>query len=192
MTETRPMRADARRNREKLLLAATEGFAAEGEDMALEAIAARAGVGIGTLYRHFPTRDALIEAAYRHEVELLCAAAPTLLAESPPDRALHEWMARFAHYVATKRGMGGALTAAVAASGSPVFAETRERITAAIALLLAAGAEQGVLRPDVAAEDVFVAMGAVWRLPTDPGWQDQVRRVLDLLVDGLRHGAARA
>lgn len=191
MAEARPMRADARRNRERLLVAATEAFAVEGEDMPLEAIAARAGVGIGTLYRHFPHRDALVEAAYRHEVEQLCAAAPTLLAERSPDRALHEWMERFAHYVATKRGMGGALTAAVAASGSPVFAETRQRITDAIALLLAAGVEQGLLRSDVAAGDVFVAMGAVWHLPMASGWQDQVRRTLGLLVDGLRYGAAR-
>ena len=189
MTQARPLRADARRNREKLLAAATEAFAEEGEDMALEAIAARAGVGIGTLYRHFPHRDALVEAAYRHEVEGLCAAAPTLLAERAPDAALHEWMARFAHYVATKRGMGDALTAAVAASGSPLFAQTRARITDAIGTLLAAGAEQGVLRGDVAADDVFVAMGAVWHLPMTPGWQDQVRRLLALLVDGLRHGA---
>ena len=189
MTQARPLRADARRNREKLLAAATEAFAEEGEDMALEAIAARAGVGIGTLYRHFPHRDALVEAAYRHEVEGLCAAAPTLLAERAPDAALHEWMARFARYVATKRGMGDALTAAVAASGSPLFAETRTRITDAIGTLLAAGAEQGVLRGDVAADDVFVAMGAVWHLPRTPGWQDQVRRLLALLVDGLRHGA---
>src|SRR5438067_3764748 len=113
MTVTdRPMRADAQRNREKLLAAATEAFAAEGEDVALEAVAARAGVGIGTLYRHFPNRDALVVAAYRHEVGALCAAAADLLAERPADAALRAWAGRFADYIATKRAMGNALRAA--------------------------------------------------------------------------------
>ena len=89
MTVTdRPLRADAQRNREKLLAAATEAFAAEGEDVALESVAARAGLGIGTLYRHFPNRDALVVAAYRHEVDALCAAAADLLAVQPADEAL--------------------------------------------------------------------------------------------------------
>src|ERR687886_726120 len=91
----RPLRADAQRNREKLLAAATEAFAEHGEDVALETVAARAGVGIGTLYRHFPNRDALVVAAYRHEVEQLCAAAQDLLAELPPDQALRAWAERF-------------------------------------------------------------------------------------------------
>lgn len=89
-----------------LLVAATDAFAEDGAGVALDAIAARAGVGIGTLYRHFPNREALIVAAYRHEVEQLCSSAPTLLADLPPDQALHGWMERFAQYVATKRGMG--------------------------------------------------------------------------------------
>ena len=140
MTVTdRPLRADAQRNREKLLAAATEAFAAEGEDVALENVAARAGVGIGTLYRHFPNRDALVVAAYQHEVDALCAAAADLLAAGQPaDEALRAWTERFADYIATKRRMGNALRSA-AASDSPLFAQTREQILGALGLLLDAG-----------------------------------------------------
>src|SRR5437763_6489898 len=108
----RPLRADAQRNRAKLLAAATEAFAEEGEGVALESVAARAGVGIGTLYRHFPSRDALIVAAYRHEVSSLCAAAEELLRSLPADEALSSWLERFADYIATKRSMGDALRTA--------------------------------------------------------------------------------
>ena len=101
----RPLRADAQRNRDRLLAAATQAFAAEGEDVALESIAARAGVGIGTLYRHFPNRDALVVAAYQQEVDALCAAAAELLAAQPADEALRAWTERFADYVGTKRRM---------------------------------------------------------------------------------------
>jgi len=110
----RPLRADAQRNRDKLLAVATEAFAEEGEDVALETIAARAGVGIGTFYRHFPSRDALVAAAYRHEVNELCATAAGLLRTQPADEAMRAWAARFADYIATKRGMGNALRAAAA------------------------------------------------------------------------------
>src|SRR3712207_9212105 len=95
----RSLRADAQRNRDKLLTAATEAFAEHGEDVALETIAARAGVGIGTFYRHFPNRDALVVAAYEHEVDALCAAAADLLKTLPPDEALRAWMSRFADYI---------------------------------------------------------------------------------------------
>src|SRR5207245_8803938 len=110
----RPLRADAQRNRDRLLAAATEAFAEQGEDIALETVAARAGVGIGTLYRHFPNRDALVVAAYRHEVDALCAAAKDLVAAQPADEALRAWTERFADYIATKRRMGNALRSAAA------------------------------------------------------------------------------
>jgi AcrR family transcriptional regulator len=187
VTIARPLRADAKRNRDRLLIAATNAFAEDGQDVALEEIAARAGVGIGTLYRHFPHRNALVESAYRHEVAQLCSSAPTLLGSLPPDQALHAWMERFAQYVATKRGMGEALRSAVA-SDSPLFAHTRDEIVGALRLLMQAGATEGSLRADVDPEDVMRAMGAVWQLPIGPGWKDQVRRLLDLLVDGLRYG----
>jgi AcrR family transcriptional regulator len=174
-------RADAVRNREKLLDAALDTFAEAGTNASLEAIAKRAGVGIGTLYRHFPTRDALVEAAYRSEVDHLCAAADELLAEHPPDAALAEWTERWIGYTATKRGMADALNAVVA-GGSAVRAETRTQIVAAIERMLQAGIAAGTLRADLTADDVMRALGAVWQV-TDP---EQARRLLRLLMDGLR------
>ena len=189
--KARPLRADAQRNREKLLAAATQAFAEHGEDVALEAVAARAGVGIGTLYRHFPNRDALVVAAYRHEVAQLCAAAPELLAEQPPDEALRAWAERFTDYIATKRAMGSALRSA-AGSDAPLFAETRELILGALRLLLDAGARAGTLRADVAPGDVLRVLNGIWFLPDGPEWRETVGRMLDLVIDGLRYGASRS
>src|SRR5690242_5838471 len=107
--QTRALRADAQRNRDKVLAAATAAFASDGENVPLETIAARAGVGIGTLYRHFPNREALIVAAYRSEVDALCSAAASLAASLPADEAVRAWAERFADYIATKRAMGNAL-----------------------------------------------------------------------------------
>ena len=186
---TRPLRADAQRNRDKLLAAATEAFAEQGEEVALEAIAARAGVGIGTLYRHFPNRDALVAAAYRHEVDELAATAADLLRTQPADDALGAWAERFADYIATKRAMGNALRAA-GASDSPLFAETREQILGALRLLLQAGAEDGTLRSDVDPADVMRVMNGIWYLPDGPGWREHVGKMLDLIIDGLRYGVS--
>jgi AcrR family transcriptional regulator len=185
----RPLRADAQRNRDKLLSTAAAAFAELGEDVALETVAERAGVGIGTLYRHFPNRDALVVAAYRHEVDALCAAAMELLADRPADEALRAWTERFADYVATKRAMGNALRSA-AASDSPLFAETREHILGALGLLLKAGAAAGTLRPDADAKDVICVMNGIWYLPAGPAWRESVGRMLGLVIDGLRYGAA--
>src|SRR5437879_13007556 len=111
----RPLRADAQRNRERLLAAAMQAFAEEGEEVALENVAARAGVGIGTLYRHFPNRDALVVAAYQHEVDALCAAAADLLAARPPAaEALRAWTERFAGYLAAQRRRAAARRSAAA------------------------------------------------------------------------------
>ena len=183
----RPLRADALRNRAKLLSAATEAFAEHGEDAALESVAARAGVGIGTLYRHFPNRDALIVAAYQQEVDTLCAAAAELLAAHPADEALRAWTERFADSVATKRRMGNALRSAVA-SDSPLFAQTRDRIMAALRLLLDAGAASGTLRGDVDPRDVMRVINGIWYLPEGPEWRQDVGRMLELVIDGLRYG----
>ncbi len=184
----RPLRADAQRNRDKLLAAATAAFAAQGEDVPLETIAERAGVGIGTLYRHFPNRDALVVAAYHHEVDALCAAAAELLATQPADAALRAWAERFADYIATKRGMGNALRSA-AAIESPLFAQTRGRILGALRLLLDAGAAAGTLRADVEPTDVMRVINGIWYLPSGPQWRADVGRMLDLVIDGLRYGA---
>jgi AcrR family transcriptional regulator len=183
----RALRADAQRNRDKLLAAATAAFAEEGEDVALETVAARAGVGIGTLYRHFPNRDALVVAAYQHEVDALCAAAAELLEPQPADAALRAWAERFADYVATKRAMGDALRSA-AASDSPLFADTRARILGALRQLLTAGAVDGTLRSDVDPADVIRVINGIWYVPDGPDWRDTVGRMLDLVIDGLRYG----
>ena len=187
MTKTPPkLRADAARNRDKLLSAAVELFAEQGPEVSLEAVAKRAGVGIGTLYRHFPTRDALLEAAYRNEVTHLSEAADDLLARHPADEALALWMDRFVDYASTKRGIGPALKAMV--SSSELFADARRMNLAAVERLLAAGAEAGTIRSDVSAEDVLHAMGAIWALGGD-GWDEHARRLLRLIMDGLRYGA---
>jgi AcrR family transcriptional regulator len=180
---TSNLRADAARNRQKLIEAAGDAFADSGTDVSLEAVAKRAGVGIGTLYRHFPTRDALVEAVYRNEVAQLSAAASELLAEHPADRALAEWMKRFAAYMAAKRGMADALQSVVA-SNSELFAETRSQMVAAVEQLLEAGIEAGKVRPDANADDVLRAMSAVKMIDD----HEQAARVLALLVDGLRYG----
>src|SRR4051812_15643531 len=184
MTRPEPTtkRADARRNREKLLAAAGELFASKGTDVSLDAVAKHAGLGIGTLYRHFPTRDALVEAAYRAEVSHLCEAAEALLQTNPPDVALERWMERFSAYAAAKKGMKGALNQ-VAAGGSEVFAETRVQIISALEQRLAGGVAGGALRADVPADDVGRAMGPVWM--TDD--REQIRPLQRLLMDGLRH-----
>jgi AcrR family transcriptional regulator len=189
MTDTtaRPMRADARRNREALLQAAAALFAEEGTDVSLEAVAARAGVGIGTLYRNFPNRDSLVEAAYRTEVAHLCDAASELLESNPPDVALAEWMDRFVTYAAAKRGMAGALKAVNAKTD--LYSQTRTQITGAIGGLLEAGVEAGSLRSDVEPEDVLRAMGCIWNLGDGEGWRTQAETLIRIIVDGLRHGA---
>lgn len=185
---TRAPRADAVRNRSRLVDAAAEAFAEHGVDASLEDVARRAGVGIGTLYRHFPTRDALVEAVYRREVETLCAAADALLETMPPDQALAEWMQRFVGYVATKRGMASALKSIMAA-GSTVFEESREQMNDAAGRLLAAAALAGGVRSDVDARDLLRAMGGICLATDQAGWTDQSRRIVALLLDGLRYGA---
>ena len=178
------MRADARRNRERLLDAAVELFAERGEDVSLNAVAQRAGVGIGTLYRHFPDRDALIEEAYRAEVAHLSEAAEALLAEHPPDVALAEWMRRFVAYAATKRGMHGALQAI--AARTELFSESRAQMVRAIRTLLDAGAAAGVLRTDVTPDDVRRAMGSLWLLTGEAEGTAQAEALITIIVDGLR------
>ena len=157
MTTVRPLRADAVRNRDKLLEVAVKAFTEDGVDVPLETVAARAGVGVGTLYRHFPNRNALVEAVYRHEVERLCESPALLLAEHAPDLALQEWMERFVEYAATKRGMSEALSSAVA-SGLPLFANTRGQMLAALGQLIDAAVADGSIRSDADPEDVLRAI----------------------------------
>ena len=181
----RTPRADARRNRERLLDAAVRAFSTVGLDATLDAIAKDAGVGIGTLYRHFPTRDALIEAAYRNELARLCDAAPDLRRTHPADVALRAWMDRYIDYMTTKRGMAEALRAVIESGGNP-YEHSRDRLVAAVGSMLAAGADDGTLRDDVAAADVFAALSGVSLSAGRPEQRDQAGRLLDLLLDGLR------
>jgi AcrR family transcriptional regulator len=181
----RPLRADARRNRDRLLAAAVRAFAHDGPEVTLDAIAKDAGVGIGTLYRHFPTRDSLVEATYRNELDRLCDAAPELLRTAPPEQALRAWMDLFVDYMTTKRGMADALRAVIASGGNP-FAHSRDQLGGAVSLLLAAGAEAGELRSDVPPGDVLTGLSGVTLAAGEPDRRDQAGRLLDLLIDGLR------
>jgi AcrR family transcriptional regulator len=182
----RPLRADAVRNHELLIAAAAAAFSAKGAEVPLEDIARDAGVGIGTLYRHFPTRESLVEAVYRHEVDLLCARADELLATLPPDQALEEWMQLFVRHVATKRGMLSVLKPMLS-SNATFFAETKGRATAAATKLLEAGVAAGTVRADIDGGDLLRAVGGIC-MSTDQERSDASDRLVGLLFDGLRHG----
>jgi AcrR family transcriptional regulator len=186
ISQARPLRADARRNRDRLLGVAVRAFSQDGPDVTLESIADEAGVGIGTLYRHFPTREALIEAAYRSELARLCAGVPELLRTVPADVALRTWMDRFIDYLATKRGMAAALRTVIASGGNP-HAQSRESLLEAVGSLLKAGADQGQLRHDVDPADVMIGISGVSLVAGTPEQRDQAGRLLDLLLDGLRY-----
>jgi AcrR family transcriptional regulator len=185
--ERRP-RADAVRNRDLLLAAAAEAFAARGAEVPLEDIARAAGVGIGTLYRHFPTRETLVEAVYRHEIDVLCERADELLDSLPPDQALGEWMQLFVSHVATKKGMLSVLKPMM--NSNAVFADqTRGRAAGAATKLLEAGAAAGTVRADVSGEDLVRAVGGIC-MSADQERSEASVRLVDLIFDGLRHGAA--
>ena len=187
-TGARPLRADAQRNRDRLLETAVRAFSQDGPDVTLDSIAKEAGVGIGTLYRHFPTREALIDAAYRNELARLCDAAADLLETMPPDEAARTWMDRFVDYMTTKRGMSEALRAVIASGGNP-FSESRDRLTTAITTLLEAGVEAGTVRADVEPGDVLASLSGVSLAAGEPSQREQAGRLLDLLMDGLRYRA---
>jgi AcrR family transcriptional regulator len=184
----RPMRADARANRDRLMAVATQAFARDGVETSLEGIAREAGVGIGTLYRHFPTREALVEAAYRREVEALAAAAVTLAESHAPDAALALWMQRFVDYMATKRGMRESLKRLME-SNSPLFAETSGLIPQALSGLVEAAVAAGTIRADADSGDVMHALWSVYSASDGPQWRERSQRLVALLMDGLRYGA---
>lgn len=184
----RPLRADARRNRDRLLNAAGQAFAEHGVEAPLEEIARRAGVGVGTLYRHFPTRDALVEAVFRNEVELLCDAAEDYARQLPADEALASWMRRFVRYVATKRGLATALKAMVGLD-SELFTYTHERIRNAAASLLTPAAQAGLIRDDVEPADLLKGLSGICLAADQGDFEGQAGRLVGLLMDGLRFGA---
>jgi AcrR family transcriptional regulator len=187
----RPQRADARRNRDRLLEVASLAFAEYGVDASLEDIARHAGVGIGTLYRHFPSRDALLEAVFRRNVDQLAESADELLETMPAEQALAEWMQRFVAYVATKKGLAAHLKTVVSAD-SDLFAYSHQRMHETIDRLVNAAVDSGGIRADVDSADVLRALSGVCLMADQPGWQDQACRISSLLMDGLRYRSAPA
>jgi AcrR family transcriptional regulator len=181
----RKPRADAVRNRERVLEAAKIVFSAGRPDASLEAVARQAGVGIGTLYRHFPTREALYDAVYRREVEQLADLGERLEREVSPVDALRRWMHCIVEFVATKKGMAAALALA-AHSPSELHAYSFERLSKAGKALLERAAAAGQIRPDISAEDLLRALIGMCSMHDQPGWQARVLRLVDVMVDGLR------
>jgi AcrR family transcriptional regulator len=181
----RKPRADGLRNREKLMEIAKTAFADVGTDVSLDEIARRAGVGIGTLYRHFPTRDAIIEAVYRREVEQLAGSAARLLATLPPVEALHEWMRLFVDYIATKKVMASALGPLVGNSPE-LYASSVTQITDAMVLLVERARAGGEIRADADPNDLLRALVGFTYGNTSPGWKSSALRLIDILMDGLR------
>jgi AcrR family transcriptional regulator len=175
------IRADARRNRDRILEAAALAFGAADGPVSLEAIARDAGLGIGTLYRHFPSREALVEAVYRAELAEVAATAQELLQRHPPVEALRLWMDRYAMFVAAKQGMAESLKA-IFDSGAVTAGDTRARVVGAVGTLLAAGAGDGTLRSDVAADDVVTGLLGIMLASSSP---EQCGRMFDLLLAGL-------
>lgn len=181
----RPVRADAQRNVDTLLQSAKEVFATSGVDAPVREIAEKAGVGIGTVYRHFPQRSDLIAAVFRHEIDACADAATVLAAEHRPGEALAQWIQRFAAFIATKRGLAPALHSGNAAYETlPAYFE--QRLLPALRTLLESAVAAGEVRTDVDADDI---LGAVARLcmPAHDNGPDYARRMVALLVDGLRY-----
>ncbi|WP_027571549.1 TetR/AcrR family transcriptional regulator [Bradyrhizobium sp. WSM1743] len=183
--QTRKPRADAVRNRERVLEAAKVVFSAGGREASLEAVAKRAGVGIGTLYRHFPTREDLFEAVYRREVEQLSELAEQLKNANDPVDALRRWLRSNVEFVATKKGMSAAL-ALTFQSSSELAAFSMDRLTKAIGSLLDRAVAAGQMRADISPEDLLRALVGMCYMHDQPGWQSSVLRMLDVFVDGLR------
>lgn len=179
----RPKRADARRNYEKVLSAAREAFAEGGESTALEEIARRAGVGIGTVYRHFPNRQALLEALYVNEVEEVCRSANRLDGADPWD-ALNGWFERVIAYLATKRALAHELLNYLD-QDAPLFQDCRASLFAAGQPLLQRAQEAGVVRPDVEFSEVMHMVIGIAKIPSsDPR---QIDHILRIALDGLRY-----
>ena len=182
---TRKPRVDSARNRQLLIDAAKAGFTEVGLNVSLEEVARRAGVGIGTLYRHFPTREAVVEAVYRREVEQLAEAVPQLLETLPAGEALHKWMHLFVDYIATKRLIAPALGAA-AGRTSTLHATSAELITHAISTLVKRAIASGNVRKDIDPPDLLRALIGVSYGNPNEGWEASARRLIDILMDGLR------
>ncbi len=186
----RRVRADAQRNIDALLQAALTVFAASGVDAPVREIAEKAGVGIGTVYRHFPQRSDLVAAVFRREIDACADAAPILAAQYTPFEALANWMQRYAAFVATKRGLAAALH-----SGNPVFEPLpiyfNQRLRPAVQALVESAAAAGEIRPDVDADDIVSAVAGLCS-HADADKPHQTQRMIALFADGLRYGAKQS
>jgi len=178
-------RADAARNRETLLTAASRAFASAETEPSMRAIAREAGVGIATLYRHFPTRALLVDAVYQDQVYRLTQGARELLQELAPAEAMRRWMDLFADWLATKHGMTHTLLAMIDAGEIP-HAQTRDELLAAITSILDAGSAAGDLRTDISAEDIAASLVGTFTVAGRPEQDSQAQRLLNLLMDGLK------
>ncbi|MET7327060.1 helix-turn-helix domain-containing protein [Nonomuraea sp. NPDC005650] len=187
MSTPRRTRSDALQNRERLLEVAARVFAEQGLDTAPAAIAKQAGVGVGTLYRHFPTREALIVAAHRQQLAGVCETATELLARHSAAEATRAWLENFLDYATANTEMCAALNTVIA-SGADPYADSSTLLTSAVATLLDAGARDGSLRTDVTPADVLLLIGGV-SYSVQHSTKEQVRRLIDLLMDALTKNA---
>jgi AcrR family transcriptional regulator len=181
----RKPRADAQRNRDRVLEAAKEAFTRLGADASLDDVAKQAGVGAGTLYRHFPTRDELLKAVYRSEVEKLASAEQKFAETLPPMEALRAWMLLFVDYIATKKIIAPALNNLVGGT-SKVFEASYAQIWEAIRALVKRAIKSGDIRKDLDPIDLLRALIGVANVASSPDWQQSARRLVDILVTGSR------
>lgn len=184
-TSGRKLRTDAQRNRERILEVAKEAFRRSGANASLDDIAKEAKVGAGTLYRHFPTRDALLEAVYRIEVEKLAAAEQKFAETMPPLDALRAWMLLFVDYIATKHIIAPALNTMVGGA-SKLYEGSRAQVTGAIEALVKRAIKNGDIRKDLDPFDLLRALIGVSNVAAGPDWQQSARRLVDILITGSR------
>jgi AcrR family transcriptional regulator len=181
----RKPRSDARQNRDRILEVAKAAFTRFGADASLDDIAKQAGVGPGTLYRHFPTRDALIEAVYHTEVGKLAAAQRELSANLPPIEALRAWMMLFVDYIAAKHIIASALNS-VGGGPSRLYDSSRVQVADAIDALVKTAVKSGDIRKDLKPFDLLRALIGVSNVATGPDWQESAKRLVDILIKGSR------
>jgi AcrR family transcriptional regulator len=181
----RKPRADAQRNRERILEVAKEAFTRSGANVSLDDVAKQAAIGAGTLYRHFPTREALLEAVYRTEVEKLAAAERKFAAAMPPIEALRAWMLLFVDYIATKQIIAPALNTLVG-DPSKLFETSGAQIKGAIQALVDRAIESGDIRPDLVPLDLLRALVGVSNVASGPDWAQSARRLVQILILGSR------
>ncbi|GAB3449971.1 TetR/AcrR family transcriptional regulator [Streptomonospora sediminis] len=178
-------RADGERNRARLVAAAKRAIAEQGAGVSLERVAREAGVSIATLYRHFPVRDALIEAVYRQETDSLVDAAAQLAEEREAVAALREWLLLFVDFLDTKQGMSEVLNTLIGGTDA-LYDDSAARLASAVGALFARAAETGALRSDIEPLDLLRALGGVANVNPDENWKRAATRMVDLLINGLR------